>query len=106
MKLQIHENGQEHYTGATLDTPFNPDQFHLVPDCCDDKVQWALHTDIGSLTVLDRLTGFGWRDTETGFRDPDGEFWLACGSKDVRHSNVKTLGQAIAWVKVNSDKSL
>ena len=61
--------------------------------------QWALHTNLGSLTVLDRMTGFGWRDTETGYRDPDGKFWLASGMRDVRRSKAVTTQDAIDWVK-------
>jgi hypothetical protein len=64
------------------------------------------HVDIGSLTVLDRMTGFGFRDTETGFRAPDGAWWLASGDHDVRLSGALTLGEAIEWVKRNSQHSL
>ena len=85
----------------TLDSPFSKEMFEEV-----DNTNWlrgdtqiALHTNLGSLTVLDRLTGFGWRDVETGYRDPNGEFWLASGNQDVTKSTVKTLGEAIEWVK-------
>jgi len=63
--------------------------------------QWTWHTDLGFITVLDRRTrsGNGIRDTETGFRDPDGAFWLASGMQDVRDSSVKTWGEAVQWVK-------
>jgi hypothetical protein len=96
-------NNAPHYTGATTDTPFAPAQFHEVPNQFGSDVQYALHTDIGSLTVLDRMTGFGYRDVETGFRDPEGRFWLASGNQDVRWSGVKTLGEAIEWVKNNEN---
>ena len=38
----------------------------------------------GRVTVLDRMTGFGYRDIETGYRSPCGGFWLASGGYDVR----------------------
>lgn len=38
-----------------------------------------------SLTVLDRMTGFGYRDIETGLRcHGTGRFWLASGHFDIR----------------------
>lgn len=49
--------------------------------------------------MIDRMTGFGWRDVETGFRDKDGQFWLASGGLDVRYSGYKTIGEAIQWIK-------
>jgi hypothetical protein len=86
------------YTGATHETPFSDGDFVEV-HAIDGDQQFALHTNIGSLTVLDRLTGFGWRDIETGFRDKNGKFWLASGGFDVRQSGCKTIGEAIQWVK-------
>ncbi|MDD4436477.1 MAG: hypothetical protein PHS04_00365 [Tissierellia bacterium] len=84
----------------TLDSPFDKEMFSEVDmSWSEDDKQIALHTNLGSLTVLDRLTGFGWRDVETGYRDPDGNFWLASGNQDVTRSNVKTIGEAIKWVK-------
>ena len=84
----------------TLDSPFNREMFTEVSKSWtgNDK-QIALHSNLGSLTVLDRLTGFGWRDVESGYRDPNGEFWLASGNQDVTMSSVKTIGEAIEWVK-------
>lgn len=97
-------HGQECFRGATLETTFDPELFHKIEGSDDDdNVQYALHTDIGSLTVLDRMTGFGWRDTETGFRDMDGKFWLASGGVDVTRSGAKTLGEAIEFVKRNAN---
>ena len=69
----------------------------------EKDTQWALHTNLGSITVLDRMTGFGWRDVETGFRDPNGAFWLASGMMDVRKENLKTFKDAIQWIKDNSN---
>ena len=101
MKRQVHaESGKPFWVGATLDAHFDPSMFETVPNQHDtNSRQWALHTDVGSLTVLDRMTGFGYRDTETAFREPSGSFWLASGDQDVRLSGAVTLGEAIAWVK-------
>lgn len=104
MKPVQTERGIIVFEEATLGTPFNPEQFQIV-DMGQylelENFQWALHTNIGSLTVLDRMTGFGGgiRDIETGFRDTDGNFWLASGNVDVRESGCNTLGEAIEWVK-------
>jgi hypothetical protein len=47
--------------------------------------------------------GYGQRDTETGYRDSDGLFWLASGCCDVRESGCKTIGEAIEWVKARAN---
>lgn len=106
MEKYINDYGKECYRGATLDTPFDPALFHeVVRDAPpgfqgeEEDEQYALHTDLGSLTVVDRMTGFGWRDIETGYRDREGKFWLASGGEDVRLSGCKTLGEAIEWTK-------
>ena len=97
----INECGKPVFSGATYKTPFDAGLFHEVDmgALADEDSQWALHTNIGSLTVLDRMTGYGYRDVETGFRDKDGKFWLASGNYDVRDSGAVTLGEAIEWVK-------
>lgn len=38
----------------------------------------------GTISVVSRMTGFGWRDEETGYRSPCGKFWLASGHQDIR----------------------
>ena len=91
-------------TDLSLESPFSKELFENVDMGWSmgwpvDDTQIALHTNLGSLTVLDRLTGFGWRDVETGYRDPNGGFWLASGNQDVTRSDVKTIGEAIEWVK-------
>lgn len=89
----------------------------------DQNIQHACHViGLGSLTVLNRMTGFGWRDTETGFRDwmgtkvyqwKEGEpvriearFWLASGMFDVR-DHIPEEGimysEAVAIVKANAN---
>ncbi len=103
MKKHIHKSGQEHWTGVKLDSPFSADLFHrVVRDDYDDNKYWALHTEHFSLTIVDRMTGFGYRDIETGYREsPDkgSKFWLASGDYDVRDSGCQTIGEAIDWVK-------
>lgn len=67
----------------------------------DSDRQWAAHLDCGSLTVLDRMTGFGHgiRDIETGFRAPNGDFWLASCDFDIRRFPDLTVKEAINKVK-------
>jgi hypothetical protein len=103
MVKYTNDYGKECWKEATMDSEFSAGMFYEVPDMLDDDQQWALHTDIGSLTVLDRMTGFGYRDIETGYRDMDGKFWLASGGYDVRRSGAETLGAAIEWVKRNAN---
>ena len=104
MEKYINDYGKECYRDVEESTKFELLDFHFVPnpsyqDEYDKDIQYALHTNLGSLTVLNRRTGFGWRDVETGFRDPEGKFWLASGNLDVRESNSETIGDAILWVK-------
>lgn len=106
MYKEINTQGKEVWGGVELDSPFSEDMFHVVPepkDNYDRDYQEALHTNLGSITVLDRMTGFGYRDVETGYRSPEGKFWLASGMCDVRFSGSKTVGEAIAWVKENAN---
>jgi len=104
-----NEHGKECWRGVTLESPFSTDLFHEVTMrndqhfSYDDQYQWAFHSELGALTVLDRRTGYGWRDTETGYRDPEGKFWLASGMLDVRKAECTTVGEAIAWVKENAN---
>ena len=99
----INDSGKEVYRGVTGETPFASLEFHGCPKVSEEDFQRALHTNMGSLTVLDRLTGFGYRDIETGFRDPSGEFWLASGLCDVILAGPETMQDAIDWVKKNAN---
>ena len=100
----VNEHGKEVWTGVTFETEFDISMFREVDMAyIEEDQQWALHTNLGSLTVLDRMSGFGYRDVETGYRDMCGKFWLASGNYDVRHSGVKTIGDAIGWVKRNAN---
>ena len=95
----INSCGIKCYRNISANSEFSIDMFQSIPNELRDDEQWALHTDIGSLTVMDRRTGYGWRDVETGFRDIGGKFWLASSDCDVRSSGCKTIGEAIEWVK-------
>jgi len=99
----VNQYGKECYRGVTEDTQFNGELFHKPEWQEDDGENFAFHSEIGSLTVVDRMTGFGWRDIETGYRDPEGRFWLASGNYDVRESGCETVGEAIDWVKVRAN---
>lgn len=104
MDKYTNECGKECFRNVTPDDEFGKELFHRIPDrdgytSYDNDKQWALHTNLGSLTVLDRMTGFGYRDVESGYRDPLGNFWLASGDIDVRYSGERTIGEAIEWVK-------
>ena len=99
----INKFGKVEFSGVTESTPMSELEFHLVQALFEHNIQHALHTNIGSITVLDRLTGFGWRDIETGYRDIKGEFWLASGNFDVRDLKPKTIGDAIKLIKENSN---
>lgn len=73
-------------------------QFENVSMPENDK-QVAHYGDFGTITVINRMTGFGFRDTETGFRDTDGRFWLAAGGLDIRDFGGLDIGDAINKIK-------
>lgn len=102
MNETTNTEGKKVFINAENSTPFSAELFHEVPPWETDT-QHVLHTNLGSLTVVDRMTGFGWIDTETGYRNKAGNFWLASGGYDVRDSGCKTLGEAIEWVKANAN---
>jgi len=101
MEKYINEWNKECYRGVTNETPFSADLFHYPEWQPKEYGEYSLafHSELGSLTVLRRMTGFGYIDIESGFRDKDGKFWLASGDVDVRESDEKTVGEAIQFVK-------
>jgi len=113
MKPELYTNDHDKpvYRNVELSTPMSELEFQEVPASTYDlemgrrhrDFQVALHTNLGSLTVLDRMTGFGWRDIETGYRDMEGKFWLASGGYDVRDSWAITFEEAVNWVKQNAN---
>ena len=114
MERSNNETGKPFWVNVKLDDEFSTELFHDVAKsnfeiefanklCREPDDQIAFHSNLGSLTVLDRMTGYGFRDTESGFRDTDGKFWLASGGFDVSRSECKTIGEAIQWVKDNAN---
>ena len=69
----------------------------------EDDMNIVQIPNVGRFTVLDRMTGFGCRDVETGFKDTDGKFWLASGNKDVRKYPDMSIEDAVSWVKHHSN---
>ena len=67
----------------------------------DDGVIYSLGLENGGrIAVLDRPTGSGRRDIESGYMGADNKFWLASGQCDIRVTDdVTTGGDAIAWIK-------
>lgn len=103
MEKYINEHGKECYRGIDDSSEFSADLFHKPEYQPEEDESFAFHSELGSLTVLDRMTGFGLRDVESGYRAPDGKFWLASGMVDVRYSGSKTIGEAIAFVKSHAN---
>lgn len=76
----------------------------------DDEYQVAHHAEDFSITVLHRRTGSsmfssspdGIFDTETGFRDKEGNFWLVTGGFDIREFPEMEIQEAIAHIKYNA----
>jgi hypothetical protein len=85
------------------DTPFDHSMFYKIEMCDGEDLQRVFHSGLGSITVLDRITGFGFRDVESGFRDKDGKFWLASGNVDIIALDPKTFGEAIKMIKFYSN---
>jgi len=103
MEKYINKYGKLCFKGVTPDTVIHSNDFYC-PDVLSDDPQVALHTNLGSLTVLDRMTGYGVRDIESGYREPDsGKFWLASGGYDVRSICPTTMKEAIEYVKRNAN---
>lgn len=92
----------------TLDTAFTPELLQertlKIPNHPDDK-NWILWTNLGTFTVLSRMTGFGYREIESSWRDTEDTFWLAIGY-DVRKSGAKTIAEAIQYIKDNTTFSV
>lgn len=101
------KNGKPFFENVTRNTPFNPDFFHYPEYQGTERGEWniAVHTNIGSITVVHRRTGYIGVifDTETGYRDMKGKFWLASCNFDIRDHNPKTVGEAIKLIKKNAN---
>ena len=103
MERYINEWNKECFRDVLPEDTFDVSLFHVVSNIIDDDYQLAIHTNLGSITILDRMTGFGYRDIETGYRSPEGKFWLASGMCDVRCSGSETFGEAINWIMANAN---
>lgn len=79
---------------------------HPSTYCGNTDYLHAASGDWGKFTVLDRMTGFGYRDVETGYTDPDGKFWLATGNFDIREFPELTIEEAIEKTKENANTCL
>lgn len=105
MEKYTNRYGTECYRNVRLNSLFSPKLFHRVPwRYLDRGKRFALFTNLGNLTVLNKLTGFlGYegqvKDIESSFMDVSRNFWLASGMCDVRESGAKTFGEAIEWIK-------
>ena len=99
MKLIENEHGKPVWVDVELDSDFDRSMFYDVKMSSHEDSQIALHSNFGSITVLTRMTGYGFMDTETGFLDKDRKFWLASGDMDVTESGVTNFGDAIDWIK-------
>lgn len=95
----INESGKECYKNVTKETKLSDLEFHEVFPRYEEDIEYALHTNVSSFTVLDRVTGFGWRDTETEFTNEYGGYWLATGNCDVGNSGSLTIQEAIDFVE-------
>lgn len=86
------------------------EKFYESKDCFNDRgtpdeTAWKHNLMCGgTITVVERLTGFGWWDIETGYRSPCGGFWLASGSCDIRDEldTFDTEEGMIQWVITRS----
>lgn len=69
--------------------------------CDREDTLYIAHTDLGRITVLDRITGWGGglRDIETGYKDKDGRFWLASCAFDIRRFPELSLDEAVELIK-------
>lgn len=111
MKLTTNDNNKPVWSEVEITDEFDACLFHDVDhkSICDfdnSDYQQAFHSNLGSITVLDRMTGFGWRDVETGYRDKEGKFWLASGGVNVLNSGCETIGEAIDWIKQRANNCI
>ena len=93
----------------------NPDAFESYPihSDCGDQAWHLIFPGVGRISILDRETGWGGdgyfplRDIETGFRDPNGKFWLASCDFDIRREGTgMTYAQAIDHIKAHANNCI
>lgn len=112
MELTINEYGKPFWIGFKGDSLIIEENFHEVDmhhPFLDEigrepNIQFTFHCNLGSITVLDRMTGFSFgRDMETGFRDVEGKFWLASGMFDIRNHMPMIFSDAVDLIKINAN---
>lgn len=74
-----------------------------IENRCEDDILYIAHTELGRFTILDRITGYGYRDIETGYKDENDLFWLVSGNFDIREFPDLKLDDAIYEIKMNSN---
>lgn len=59
----------------------------------------------GVISVVSRMTGYGWRDIETGYCSACGKFWLASGGYDIRRhlDELESDEDMARWVMVRAN---
>jgi len=77
----------------------------------------------GYISILDRMTGYGYRDIETGFRDSYAmnsrgkenygkNFWLASGDHDLRDeiqfyfNGTMSWDESVTWIKSKANNCI
>ena len=106
MELTVNRYGKPFWIGVNQEDLIFEVNFHKVDlSLKSDDFQVAFHCSLGSITILDRMTGYGsgLRDVETGFRDVDGNFWLASGMFDIRKHLPMKFSEAVALIKKNAN---
>lgn len=86
-----------------LDQKIGDLEFKEENSTLPEDTLYAHRSEFGSITVLDRMTGFGHRDIETGFKDKNGKFWLASGHFSIRWFPELTVREAIVKIKENAN---
>lgn len=110
MKQIINDYGKPFHIEMDGNEELTKDLFHYPKYQGDGEYrhEWnvAFHSELGSITVLHRMTGYGYReyDTETGYRDQDGNFWLASGGYNaMEECDGMKIIDVIGWVKKNAN---
>jgi hypothetical protein len=60
MEQCINRHGKPSWKDVSTEDVFSEELFYEVPDQVENNRQWAFHSNLGSITVLERMTCFGW----------------------------------------------
>jgi hypothetical protein len=74
-----------------------------ILDTCRLIAKTPYGVKVVRISVLDRMTGFGHRDIETGFRELDNRFWLVSGDFDIRYFPDLSATDAINKIKAEAN---